>query len=267
MKPNFYRKPAFGRLGGGLALLVLLILTLYTCSGVKSDTVSPKRPVIGLMTTLPLRWQEGDIGDVIGSAGIASPAFERISIDYDIRSIDNLGPKSLDGVSALMLAQSRALSPGELVDLDAWVRKGGKLLVLADPALHWESIYPLGDKRRPLFTSLLSPLFAHWGLELVLPVAQGDEKYQIIVVNEQTIRTVTVGAWQALSKSTAQCSITENKIIAKCKIGDGRVILVADADLLDAEFWQGSGVRSVLGSDDFANIDWIKKQLGELTSR
>jgi ABC-type uncharacterized transport system involved in gliding motility auxiliary subunit len=265
MKPNFYKIPAFRRLGGALLLSLLLVMALYACSGVKSDPL--ERPVLGLMTTLPLRWQEGDIGDVIGSAGIASPAFERISIDYDIRSIDNLGQKSLNGVSALMLAQSRALSPGELVDLDAWVRQGGKLLVLADPALHWESIYPLGDKRRPLFTSLLSPLFAHWGLELVLPVAQGDEKYQIIVVNEQTIRTVTVGAWQALSKSTAQCSITENKIIVKCKIGDGRVTLVADADLLDAEFWQGSGVRSVLGSDDFANIDWVEKQLSELTSR
>ncbi len=267
MKPNFYKTPAFRRLSGALALLLLLILALYTCSGLKSDPVSLKRPIIGLMTTLPLQWQEGDIGDIIGSAGIASPAFERISVNYEIRSIDNLSQKSLDGVGALMLAQSRALSPGELVDLDAWVRKGGKLLLLADPALHWESIYPLGDKRRPLFTSLLSPLFTHWGLELVLPFAQGDEKFQIILVDGQSIRTVTAGAWEALPKSSAQCSISDNLIIARCKIGKGKAILVADADLLDAELWQGSGIRAAMGSDDFANINWIERQLGELTVR
>lgn len=246
---------------------LLLIVALYACSGAKSSDPPSKRPVIGLMTTLPLQWEEGDIDEIIGSKGAASPAYIGLNAVYEMRPIDNLSPQSLKGVSALMLAQSRALSPGELTDLDLWVRKGGKLLLLADPALHWESIYPLGDKRRPLFTTLFSPLFAHWGLELVLPVAEGDEKYQNIVIDGQTIHTVTIGAWQYLSDNNTECTIAANPVVAKCQIGSGRAVLVADADLLDGELWQGSGVRALLGANDFANISWIEKQLGALSTK
>ena len=259
----------FGRLSASrrfiaiIAASALLVFALYACSGAKPA----KRPIIGLMTTLPLQWQEGDIGDVIGAKGAASPTFSRINARFETRPIDNLSPQSLSGISALMLAQSRALSPTELNDLDHWVRGGGKLLLFADPALHWESIYPLGDKRRPMFTTLLSPLFAHWGLELVLPIAQGDEKYQTFLINGKTIQTVTAGAWQIITGGKAECAIAKVSIVANCNIGEGSAILVADADLLDADLWQGTGIRAVFGTDDFANIAWTVAQLDALTAK
>ncbi len=242
------------------AFSVFLFAAMAACSGDKPM----KRPVIGMMTTLPLQWQEGSIGDVIKSSGAVSPAFEKLSLQFDIRPIDNLSPQSLKDLQVLLLAQSRALSPQQLSDLDIWVRAGGKLLLFADPALHWESIYPLGDKRRPLFTSLLSPLFTHWGLELVLPIAQGDEKDQLLLLDGQTIRTITAGAWQPLPDGKAQCLIDQTAAVAKCKIGAGAAILVADADLFHDDLWQGTGIRALMGSDDFANISWIKAQLESL---
>ena len=77
--------------------------------------------------------------------------------------LDSFDALNVRSTPLLLLAQPRALAPAEMVKLDSWVRDGGKLLILADPALQWGSLYPLGDKRRPLFTSLLSPLFSHWG--------------------------------------------------------------------------------------------------------
>ena len=52
-----------------------------------------------------------------------------------------------------------------LVDLDRWVRDGGRVLLLADPQLEWPSERPLGDKLRP------PPAFADTGLLRALGAA------------------------------------------------------------------------------------------------
>ena len=138
-------------------------------------------------------------------------------------------------------------------------------MILADPALQWESRYPLGDKRRPLFTSLLSPLFKHWGLELTLPI--GDDESGVIIrkIGNYCIRTVTPGSWQrAKQTGQAECRIAESEIVAECKVGKGTALLIADSDLLHEDFWTGSGARMITGSDDFDNMNWIEANLNRL---
>ena len=49
----------------------------------------------------------------------------------------------------LLAAQPQALTAERLVALDDWVRAGGRLVLLADPSLRWESSRPLGDRFRP----------------------------------------------------------------------------------------------------------------------
>jgi hypothetical protein len=216
------------------------------------------RPILGLSTTLPLYWGEGEIGDVMMRTATPLPAYERLSERYDIRLIDGFKASTLKPIRQMILAQPRALSPSEFTAIDAWVRGGGQLLLLADPALQWESIYPLGDKRRPLFSSLLSPLLAHWGLELELRLGDDENAETVIDVKDLAIRTATPGAWHAKSGEARDCVIAANAIIARCKIGKGSAILIADADLLNAEFWQGTGVRALFGQDDFDNIQWVQ---------
>ena len=156
-------------LAAGLILVFLLLIGLAGGMGGEAE----KRPKLGLMTSLPLYWGESDIGEIVRQDGEPMASYKRLAAQYDIRLIDAIDAKNLKSIHMLLLAQSRALSAEEFVELDAWVRRGGHLMILADPALQWESRYPLGDKRRPLFTSLLSPLFKHWGLELILPI--GDD--------------------------------------------------------------------------------------------
>ena len=145
-------------------------------------------------------------------------------------------------------------------------------MIMADPALQWDSEYPLGDKRRPLFTSMLSPLFGHWGLELVLPIGDdaGSADGKIIKkIGEWSVQTVTAGAWQRTgSKSAANddCALGHGGFVAECKIGRGTAVLIADADLLDPELWQGSGVRAVSGTDDFDNMAFVESNLDRLWS-
>ncbi len=228
--------------------------------------ITAQRPVLGLMTTLPLQWEEGEIGDIIQSGGVPSPAYSRLNGKFDIRPVDSLASKNIKGVDVLLLAQPRAFSASEFLELDEWMRGGGRLLLLADPALQWESIYPLGDKRRPLFTSLLSPLFKHWGIELVLAVGPEEEKRQVYEIDDLTINTVTSGEWQTQGTVAQNCKIRSYAKVAECNIGKGKAILLADADLLNSEHWQGSGIRGVTGFDDFDNVVWIERQLDKLAS-
>src|SRR3546814_16494020 len=74
----------------------------------------------------------------------------------------------------LLLAQPRAFSLDEQVALDAWIGKGGKALILADPQLRWPMDWPLGDRRRPPAVTLLAALIEYWGVRMT-PTSSGDE--------------------------------------------------------------------------------------------
>jgi ABC-type uncharacterized transport system len=248
------------RLAVGLLLVLGLVLLLSALRYIRPEAQLAK-PALGLMTTLPLQWSEGGIEADLAVDAKPHPAYARLQERYDVRSLDSFDTLDQRPLSLMLLAQPRALAPAELVKLDNWVRGGGKLLILADPALQWGSLYPLGDKRRPLFTSLLSPLFSHWGLELVLPMLDQQE-VTLRKIDGLNIRTQTLGEWlPKAGKASAKCEVAEHKLLADCRVGKGRALLVADADLLDSVYWEGRGVRAVTGDDEFGNLYWIEAML------
>lgn len=249
----------------GVLLVASLILVVIAMRYFRPDPPQAKTP-LGLMTTLPLPWPEGGVAAALDDSREPSPAYQRLAGSYDIVPVDSLSALPAHHVRLLLMAQSRAMAPAELVRLDAWIRQGGRVLILADPALQWESAYPLADKRRPLFTSLLSPLFAHWGLDMSIPVNDAEPNV-VRNIGKQSIRTVSPGEWQTYKSKFANCTLMSDAILADCKIGRGRALLVADADLLDARFWQGSGVRALSGRDDFDNISWLEGLLKDLEGK
>lgn len=253
------------RLLVGILLVLGLVFFLSAMRYLRPEQSAP-RPALGLMTTLPLQWSEGGIEANIASDAKPHPAYERLSERYAIAPVDDLAELHEQKFSLLLLAQPRSFAPEELVALDRWVREGGRVLILADPALQWGSLYPLGDKRRPLFTSLLSPLFSHWGVELVLPI---NEQQELVLrqVDGLTVRTQTPGEWQPKAGGVgARCSIAAHKLLSDCRVGKGRALLIADADLLDTAYWGGQGVRALTGADDFGNMHWVEAALAALRS-
>jgi ABC-type uncharacterized transport system len=247
-------------------LLVFALIMLLTAMRYLQPARNEAKPVLGLMTTLPLQWSEGGIEADLSKDAQPHPAYVRLQEQYDVRPIDDFDGLSIGSTPLLMLAQPRAFAPKELVKLDDWVRDGGRLLILADPALQWGSLYPFGDKRRPLFTSMLSPLFSYWGLELVLPMTD-DQEVVLRELGGMTIRTQTPGEWLPKDGSNQpMCNIVDQGMAADCRIGKGRALLVADADLLDTPYWQGQGVRAVTGDDEFANLEWLSVSLSLLAN-
>lgn len=254
----------FGGAAAILAAVVIGAILIFAGGEGKRDSA---RPALGLMTTLPLFWAEGDLSEIVQQARGPSPAYQRLGRNYRLRLIDAVDARALAKMDLLLLAQPRALAASELAALDRWVRGGGHMLIMADPALQWDSAYPLGDKRRPLFTSMMSPLFVHWGLELVLPIDEDAAAAAVRQHGEYSLRTETAGAWQKRRGGSGDnCAISADGLAAECAIGKGSAVLIADADMLNDIFWAGSGVRALSGSDDFDNMRWVEANLERLRS-
>ena len=231
-----------------------------------SDTIDRKKvkPALAVISSLPLLWPEGDLTGALANDSAALPVKQRLERNFEIIPIDNLDHLESRKLRVALLAQPRSFAPAELVALENWIKAGGRALILADPAVQWESSYPTGDPRRPLFTTMLSPLFAHWGVVLTFPMEQLEGQRDVNVQGRQ-LQLAAYGAWQLSGTSdVAECSISAGQILAECEIGKGRVLLLADADMLSPDLWQDSGLGGLLGSDSSENMFWLEERLLEM---
>ena len=226
---------------GGLASAVLLIAHGAAVGrregGVRQEAAPQLR--VGVVSALPLFWPEGaEVRDLLADgAGEAPLSILPPVTHHAARAIDHVDGAALEGLDALLLAQPRLLQPQELVQLDQWVREGGRMVVLADPLLAWPSELPSADPRRPPLTSLLDPLLTHWGLRLE-PARQGVERRML--ASGHALMLVDASRFTLLPvtrESGAACSLAEQALMALCRIGRGEVRLVADADMLDPRLW------------------------------
>ena len=202
-------------------------------------------PRVALMTALPLVWGEGDAGDVLSGRTGRSATLKALDTEFEIQPIDTVSLDTLGNALAI-LAQPRRLAPQELVALDTWIRRGGRALIFADPHLVWPSRYPLGDVRQPPPVELLDPLFRHWGITL----GDSDGGERVLQAAAVTIVTAGAGHWTGPKNCAAP-----DPLVLDCRIGKGRVILVGDADMLDARLWQATKAD---------NPAWIATQLRTL---
>jgi hypothetical protein len=122
------------------------------------------------------------------------------------------------------------LPPADLVALDQWLRAGGRAIIITDPMLDWPSNLPFGHPQRPLASGLLSPLFGHWGIELRWqPEPSNAQQVQIA---GRLVPIVQAGEWAVVRAAEGITCERDGTVILRCQIGNGRVLLIADADWL-----------------------------------
>ena len=205
-------------------------LLILASGGCRAQEAAPadasEHPGLGLMGTIPVYWgEEAAFGDAL--SGNATPHWARAQLEahYTLHPLDTLSEQSLAGLDFLLLAQPRALSGPENVALDEWVRAGGRLLLFADPLLTGESRFAIGDRRRPQGAILLSPILGHWGLQLEFDESQREG----VILAGGRIPVNLPGAFV----SDGDCRAEARGVLARCEIGEGRVVAVADAAVLD----------------------------------
>jgi len=199
------------------------------------------------MTSLPLVWGEGaSMESILSGEAEPAPIYRYWRDRYDIVAVDSLENLVDENPDIVILAQPRAMDPADLADLDAWVRAGGAAIILTDPDLLWSSDLPLGDPRRPLVSGLLSPLLDHWGLELVADTENRTDLVRLRL-GSHVFATRGVGMLEhvaAKAGAGARCDTGEGGFLARCKIGQGQAIVVADADFLHAALWPDKARQS-----------------------
>lgn len=191
----------------------------------KEPPIQPaaKSPRLAVITGLPLFWQ--------GSARVDAPIIAVLRQRFDVQPVDSPLALEKGNAKSLLLAQPRAFSMDELVALDRWVRRGGTALVLADPELRWPMDWPLGDRRRPPAVTLLAGMIQVWGVKLTRPHS-GELRHFL-----GDGRMLTVYAASGFEDAGPNCRIVARGLVARCAVGKGQAIIVADADLIDDRLW------------------------------
>ena len=226
------RARAAAILGAGLIAAAALALVADRQAGPPLP-LPPRaaKPTLMLLTTLPLVF-----GETFGLEGGGSPALEALETRYTVQPVSVADAPTLAQGRLLLMAHPLAQPAEALVELDAWVRGGGRLLLLADPALDWPSERPLGDPLRPPPAFADTGLLQHWGLRLDAPDERGP-------------RQLELGGHSILASSPGRlagsCPISADRLVARCLIGQGQATIVADADFLNVEDLDGPDDRNL----------------------
>ena len=242
------------RTRAGLVALALALIAgaAIAFAGLKNRDSSPasqaraERPPLMLLTSLPLIF-----GESFGLEAGGSPALEALERRYQVVPISVTSSSELARGRLLLMAHPMAQPADALVDLDHWVRSGGSLLLLADPALEWHSDRPLGDRLRPPPAFADTGLLAHWGLRLDAPDGRG-------------VRSLKIRGREVLTASPGQlfgdrCSISKQRLVADCRLGKGHVTVIADADFLNV-----GGEDGALDGPTDGNLESLLEELARL---
>jgi len=228
------------------AIVIAIAVALGVASGRhRSVALKPRsasqRPPLLLLTSLPLMFNED-----FSLKGGGSPALARLRTRYGVVPISVTDPAELSKARLLLMAQPQAQTAENLVVLDDWVRRGGHLVLFADPLLEWPSKRLLGDSLRPPPVFADTGLLAHWGVRIEPPDRRGPAVRNL---DGFDVLTVSPGVL------SGACAVTESGLAARCRIGSGEAIVIADADLLNV---------SALGAGARHNLDAVLAELAHL---
>ena len=97
---------------------------------------TPDKPVLGVLTTLPMATGAGGLSAMMQGGGQPYVLYEQMSASYDVRLLEAEGLRSIpEKVTTLIVAHPPKLSESALYALDQFAMRGGRLLVMVDPFL------------------------------------------------------------------------------------------------------------------------------------
>jgi ABC-type uncharacterized transport system involved in gliding motility auxiliary subunit len=138
----------------------------YDVAKLINDLGTPKKPVIGLMSSLGL---QGQFNPMTGQMGEPWPILTQLQDLFTMRSLTaDVGHIDKD-VDVLMLVHPKALPPKTLYAIDQFVMRGGRILLFVDPNASGDTSGQ--DPSNPLAGAManhasdLAPLLAAWGVD------------------------------------------------------------------------------------------------------
>jgi len=169
----------------------------YELSRLISSLAQPERPVIGVLSGLPLS------GGFDMQAGQPLPSWtilEEVRQQFQIESLKNDIDLIPEQVSTLLLVHPKNLSEATQYAIDQFVLRGGKLLVFVDPYSEADTGVGVPGEQAVDKTSDLPELFKAWGLRMLPDQVVGDGVYAMSVGVGPQQRAVRHLGWLTLPK-------------------------------------------------------------------
>jgi ABC-type uncharacterized transport system involved in gliding motility auxiliary subunit len=147
----------------------------YDVAKLINDLGTPKKPVIGLMSSLGL---QGQFNPMTGQMGEPWPILTQLQDLFTMRSLTADVDHIDKDVDVLMLVHPKQLPPKTLYAIDQFVMRGGRVLLFVDPNAGADTSGQ--DPQNPLagamadHSSNLVPLLAAWGVDYDATKVIGD---------------------------------------------------------------------------------------------
>lgn len=169
----------------------------YELSRLISSVAQPERPVIGLLSSLPLN------GGFDMQAGQPLPAWtilDEIRQQFQIESLKDDIDLIPEHVNTLLLVHPKNLSEATQYAIDQFVLGGGKLLAFVDPYSEIDTGVATPGELATDKTSDLPELFKAWGVRMLPAQIIGDGLYAMTVGVGAQQRAVRHPGWLTLPK-------------------------------------------------------------------
>src|SRR3984885_1526699 len=164
------------------------------------DLSNPKRPVVGLMSSLPI---DGDPRAMMMSGG-QGPNGQPYASSVLLRQTNTVKTVPLEAqvidpdIQVLLVAEARDLPDATLYAIDQFVMRGGKLMVMVDPWSEALAAQPSPNGMPPSDTSSdLKKLFDAWGIVYDRSKVLGDltGAWRVRGGGEDRMQAVNYVAW------------------------------------------------------------------------
>jgi ABC-type uncharacterized transport system involved in gliding motility auxiliary subunit len=150
----------------------------YDIAKVIVELARPKKPVIGVLSTLPMG---SDFNPMTGQASEPWAVTSQLEQLFTVRTL-NADVASIDAdVDVLLLVHPKALTPATLFAIDQFVLRGGRALIFVDPVAEILSAQagPTDFGASP--SSTLEPLLGAWGVTFSPTEVVADNRYALTV--------------------------------------------------------------------------------------
>jgi len=156
----------------------------YDLARLVYSLANPKKPVVGLLSTLPMTAGFDPMTQQIREAWVVTGQLRQL---FDLRVLESGLERIEDEIQVLMLVHPKNLPDETLYAIDQFILRGGRALVFADP---WAEQDP-GDGADPMAAAMggggggrssdLGPLLRAWGVDLDTANVVGDDRYALTV--------------------------------------------------------------------------------------
>ena len=172
----------------------------YDLTKLVYELSNPNRPVVGVMSSLPL---DGDPRAMMMSQG-RGPVGQPYASAVLLRQTNTVKTVATDAkviepdIQVLLVAEAQNLSPATLYAIDQFVMRGGKLMAMVDPWSEASAATPSPTGMPPQDThSDLKKLFDAWGIEFDPSKVVGDltGAWRVRAGGNDEVQAVNYVAW------------------------------------------------------------------------